>query len=96
MDTLLKADIFFFVTAAAVIIVTVFLGIALFYVIRILRTIDAITERVRKESETVMNDAVRLREQLARGGFISGIIARVIAARRDRRTPEPPPDEPIP
>lgn len=47
MDTLLKADIFFFITSVAVVVLTILVIIALIYFIKILKNVKDISETVR-------------------------------------------------
>lgn len=44
----MKSEIFFAVTTAAVIVVTIGASIALFYIIKLLRTIDAVSDDIKK------------------------------------------------
>lgn len=48
MDTLVKADIFFFITSVAVILITLFLLIALFRFIGILNDFKSISGKLKK------------------------------------------------
>ena len=49
MNTLVHADIFFFVTTIAVVVVAAALAIALMYLVRILNDVKKIAEQVREE-----------------------------------------------
>jgi uncharacterized protein YoxC len=77
----MKADIFFFVTTIAVIAVTICLIYAAYYLIRILRNVDAISEEVKNESQLVREDIQDLRANIREEGmkvkhftqFFSGI-----------------------
>lgn len=73
MNELLHADIFFFITSIAVILVTAFVVVALGHIIAILRNIRKITEVVRKSSELlgdrVVNSAI---------GIVSDTIKRFL------------------
>ena len=68
METLMKADIFFFVTTVAVIAVAICLVYALYHVIRILRNVDEISSDVRAESELVREDIHELRSNIRKDG----------------------------
>ena len=61
MDVLLRSDIFFFITSVAVIVVTVFLVVALWYVVRILRNIKDVSEMVKKEGAFIISDIAGVR-----------------------------------
>lgn len=51
MDAFAKMDIFFFVTTLATVVLAVFVGMLLFYVIRAARDVSRITHVVQGESE---------------------------------------------
>lgn len=65
----MKADIFFFVTTIAVIAVTICLIYAAYYLIRILRNVDAISEEVKNESQLVREDIQDLRTNIREEGM---------------------------
>lgn len=61
MSEVLQANVFFFITAAAVIVLTVFLSIALFHIIKITRSIRRIVERIEIGSEVLADDMEKVR-----------------------------------
>lgn len=69
MDTLIHADIFFFVTTIAVIVVAMALAIALVYLVRILNDVKRIAEQVREETVLFREDIRDLRGQVRNEGF---------------------------
>ena len=69
MEELMKADIFFFITSIAVILVTVGVIIALNYIVRILRNVRDISERVDEGTKALSEDLTVLRGNLKTGGF---------------------------
>jgi hypothetical protein len=69
MESLLKADIFFFVTTIAVVLVTLCLIYAGYYVIRILRNVEEISEDVKAESQLVREDIGDLRANIREEGM---------------------------
>ncbi len=66
METLVKADIFFFITSIAVILLSVLVGITLYYAIRAFRKIlalcDVVEKNVDKASVEVKEVISRIRE----------------------------------
>lgn len=68
MSEFLKMDIFFFVTTVAVVIVGALVGVALYYVIRILRNVEHVSERVAEESDNIRSDLQELRSNLRKEG----------------------------
>lgn len=76
MDTLLKADIFFFISSIAVavlvLILVVILFLVMFYGFRIARRIDHITKIIKKESDAISEDIAGIREKVTSGGMKFG------------------------
>ena len=60
----MKADIFFFITAIAVIILTVLLAILIVYIIKISRDIKYISHRAKDEANLISQDLSDLRENV--------------------------------
>ncbi len=67
METLAKADIFFLITAGAVVLVTLFLLAILFYILKILRDVEDITENVKNESKNIVDDVSYVRRTFEKG-----------------------------
>lgn len=72
MQELIKADIFFFITAIAVVLIAIGIGVALFYIVRILRNIRDVTERVDEGSKVLVEGLSELRSTIKREGFVWG------------------------
>ena len=68
MEDFLKMDIFFVVTTAVAFAVGVFVLAMLYYIGRILRSIDHILENVSRESDSVRGDIAVLRKKIADEG----------------------------
>jgi hypothetical protein len=64
MDTLVHADIFFFITTIAVVVVTLLAAVILFYAALTIRTLSKIVERIKTESDQVLEDLSDLRERV--------------------------------
>jgi len=69
MDTLIHADIFFFVTTIVVVVVGLLFVITLIYLIKILNRIKNIAEEVRDETILFREDIHGLRNSIQREGF---------------------------
>jgi hypothetical protein len=69
MDTLIHADIFFFVTTIAVVVIAIIFIIALVYLIVILRRIRDIAAQVHEETVLFREDIHGLRDSVRREGF---------------------------
>lgn len=90
MEEVLHANIFFFIASAATILFMLLGAIALYQVIKILKTIRTIVERVEAGSDQLAQDLTTVRSFVASGGIISRIMSFFMSAtprrRRGRRT----------
>lgn len=68
VDQVLQTNIFFYITSVAVVIVTVLLAVALYYIIGILEDIRDVTDRVRRGSEVFAEDLNGLRDNIKEEG----------------------------
>jgi len=68
MNTLIKADFFFFITTIAIIIITVALIVIAIYLIRILRDFKKLSSKVKEEGEEIVKDVHAAREEIKSGG----------------------------
>ncbi len=68
MDTVLQTNVFFFITSVATIVLSVLVGIALFYFIGILRNVRDVTDRMRRGTETLAEDLSDLRDNIKEEG----------------------------
>jgi hypothetical protein len=66
MDSLIKSDIFFFITSIAVVLITLLLAIGLVYAISILHTIEGISKQLKQEADLISQDISDVRNY-ARG-----------------------------
>ena len=69
MDTLIHADIFFFITTIAVVVITLLFIVVLIYLIKLLKQIKDIAEQVREETILFREDIHGLRDNVKREGF---------------------------
>jgi hypothetical protein len=68
----IHADIFFFVTTIAVVLVSIVLVIVLIYLAKILSDIKEITREVKEETVLIRGDIQGLRENVKHEGFRLG------------------------
>jgi hypothetical protein len=68
METLAKSDAFFFITSIAVIVLTIALLIALYYIVRFARNAVSVSKRIKEESENISNDIAALRAKVSEEG----------------------------
>jgi hypothetical protein len=64
MDDFMKADVFFFVTTIAVVVISILIVIGLVYMIIILRTTKDFAKKVKTEGEEVMDDIKEFRTRM--------------------------------
>ena len=69
MDTLIHADIFFFVTTIAVVVVAAALTAVLIYLAKVLHDIKKITAQVHEETVLFREDLHDLRQGVRQEGF---------------------------
>lgn len=69
MDDFLKMDVFFALTSAAVLVVTVLVGFVLVRLLRILKSLERIVALAEQETELVREDLVHLREKASKEGL---------------------------
>ena len=74
MTEVLQANIFFMITSVAVVLFTLLLCIALYHIIKILRSVRSIVDKVESGSEVIAEDISNLREYIADGGLVSSIL----------------------
>lgn len=64
MDSLLKSDLFFFVTTCVVILIGILISVVLIYLVRILSDVKKLSKKVRQEGENIVEDIEGLRENI--------------------------------
>jgi uncharacterized protein YoxC len=68
MTTLIQADIFFFITAIAVVVIAIVLTIALVYAIRVLKNAGYISEKLKSATDDLSSDLHDLRKNAREEG----------------------------
>jgi len=82
MESLVQADIFFFVTTIAVVVVGIGALIALVYLILLLRDIHEFFQIVRKEAAVIIDDIEQFRENIeGKASKISKLLGVLTSAR---------------
>lgn len=90
-QTLIHADIFFYVTTIAVVVIGVILAFCLFYLLRIIKDASDIARKFRREADKVVADLDSVREHVkdrvsvsAILGFLSGFLRGQTKAKSTR------------
>jgi hypothetical protein len=73
METLIHADIFFFVTTISVALIASLFIVVIIYVVRILNDFHYISGLVRKESDLLAEDLEEIRQEVKRQGVFGGL-----------------------
>ena len=99
MNTLMQADIFFFITSVAVVVLSIGVAVLLYYAIHIMRDIRAMVAKVRKAGDEIEQDFESLRmhlhEEGTKGkaivslvlGYISKKLTTLVGKRSKKKTP---------
>ncbi len=82
MEEVLHANIFFFITGIAVIILTAILCVGLFHAIKVLKSLRRIMDRIEEGTETIAEDLGNVRAYFSGGGLIGKLIARFMGSSR--------------
>lgn len=69
MSEFLKMDAFFVIATTGFVVLAVLLGIGLFYVIQLLRTLNRVAVTVEEEAEAIKGDLDQARASIKRGGI---------------------------
>jgi len=79
MNDFAKMDIFFLITAVAVIVIATFFVVLLYYVLRTAKDVSEVVHIVRKESERFAKGASSVRHRISGGGasLLQSLIAFV-------------------
>lgn len=85
MESVVKSDMFFFVTTIAVIVLTLVLVVALTYVIRIASDIKYIAKRAKQETDEIADDLKSARVALKEKGKTIGTILSSLWFLRSKR-----------
>ncbi len=75
MSEILQANIFFVITSIAVLVFTFFVCVILYQVIKILKSIRKIVNRVEEGSELIAEDVSQLRTFVVEGSLVSQIMS---------------------
>ena len=88
-----QADIFFFITSIAVVVLTITLVVTLVYVIQILRDVRYVSKKMREESDRIIVDVEQVRRFVVEEGrravdfkeVIAGVVGMIMPKKRKPR-----------
>lgn len=78
MNSLIHADIFFYITTIVVLILAFLVSILIFFLIRTFKHIADIAERVKRESTHIIDDVSELREKIKEEGTKMASVNKVM------------------
>lgn len=76
MESILKSDIFFFITSLSVVVIASFLVVAIFYFIKILRNFYKISKILRRYAETTEASLKDLGEEIRRSPLFTFLFGK--------------------
>jgi hypothetical protein len=68
-ESLIHADVFFFISTLALVVISIGISICLFYAIKILRNVRDISDKAKEESAEIAADIKKLRHALRDEGI---------------------------
>ncbi|MDB5239246.1 MAG: hypothetical protein JWO00_581 [Candidatus Parcubacteria bacterium] len=78
MNTLIHADIFFFITTICIVVLTILAIVAWIYIIKILANVKKLTDKARIEGEFIIEELGDLRERLHTQSFGARALFRFV------------------
>lgn len=85
MQTLIKADIFFFVTTICVVFISIFLIIFLAKLARLLESVRKLTDMIKDKTFDISEDAKEILERIENSFIFNLIFPKKIKSRASRR-----------
>jgi len=84
MNEILHANIFFIIASIATVIFCILISIILYHVMKIVKSIRSIIQRIETGSEVIAQDVAHVRELIASGGMFSRAFQFIIGSTRSR------------
>lgn len=86
MNEILHANIFFIITSIAVVLFTLLVCVLLYHLIKIVKSVRRIVERVEEGSEVIAEDIEHIRSSLNPARIIQFVMSMMPGAAPTRRT----------
>lgn len=80
MNEILHANIFFIIASIATVVFSILVCFILYYVLKIVKSIRSIVEKVEAGSEAIAEDMVQVRAFIANGGMVSRFFKFIMGA----------------
>jgi hypothetical protein len=79
MNEILQANIFFFIASVATVVFMILISVILYHVIKIVKSVRTIVDKIEAGSEVLASDVANLRSQIINGGgFVTKFITLFI------------------
>ena len=92
MNSLVKSDVFFFITSIAVVVIAILLTILIVYLIKVSKDIRYISQRAKTEADNIIEDVSKLRSNIKeQGGKIkdlAGFFSRFYKPKKNKSRKE--------
>ncbi len=85
MSDIVQADIFFFIASIGIVVLTILVCLILYQVLKVVKSIRRILERIDEGSEVIAEDVSQLRAFVLEGSLVSQLI-HFFVPRAGRRT----------
>ncbi len=84
MDEILHANIFFIIASLATVVFCILVALILFQVLKIVKSLRSIVERIEAGSEMLAQDVAHVRELVSNGGIFTRMFQFMMGGRRRR------------
>jgi hypothetical protein len=85
MESLIKSDIFFFITTICIVLITVLFVVILIYLIRVFKNIDFLSKKIKEEGEEIINDVHNARINLKAEGKKASNLLSILSFFKKKR-----------
>lgn len=85
MNEILHANIFFVIASVATVIFSIIVTLVLYHVLKIVKSLRQIVERIEAASEQVADDMAHARELLYNGGMIARVVGFMAGKKKKAR-----------
>jgi len=85
MNEILHANVFFVIASIATVIFSIIVSLVLYHVLKMVKSLRRIVERVEAASEQVADDVAHARDLLYNGGMIARVIRFMAGTKRGTR-----------